>query len=93
MYNKSTEKRKTFPFLWILALIFITLKLTGYIAWSWWWVLAPLWAGLAFVLVVVVPIMAIFFMVKTNREKVLAEAEEDQRRQDTLQGFDDVRKH
>lgn len=92
MNNKSTE-RKTFPFLWILALIFITLKLTGYIAWSWWWVLAPLWAGLAFVLVVVVPIMAIFFMVKTNREKVLAEAEEDQRRQDTLQGFDDVRKH
>ena len=92
MNNESTE-RKTFPFLWILALIFITLKLTGYIAWSWWWVLAPLWAGLAFVLVVVVPIMAIFFMVKTNREKVLAEAEEDQRRQDTLQGFDDARKH
>lgn len=30
-----------------LALLFIGLKLTGYIGWSWWWVLAPLWvAGL-----------------------------------------------
>jgi hypothetical protein len=27
----------------LLALVFITLKLTGHIAWSWWWVLAPLW--------------------------------------------------
>ena len=27
----------------ILALIFITLKLTGHIAWSWLWVLSPLW--------------------------------------------------
>lgn len=34
----------------ILALIFITLKLTGHIAWSWWWVLAPLWIPFAIVL-------------------------------------------
>lgn len=27
-----------------LALVFITLRLTGHIDWSWWWVLAPLWA-------------------------------------------------
>ena len=27
----------------LLTLIFITLKLTGYIAWSWWWVLSPVW--------------------------------------------------
>ena len=33
--------------LWDLALpaliVLIVLKLTGVIAWSWWWVLAPLW--------------------------------------------------
>ncbi|MNN96141.1 hypothetical protein D3C81_2150740 [compost metagenome] len=34
-------------FLSILALIFITLKLMGYITWSWWWVTAPLWGVLA----------------------------------------------
>jgi hypothetical protein len=32
-----------------LALIFITLKLTGFLAWSWWWVLAPLWIPAAIV--------------------------------------------
>lgn len=33
-------------FLGLLGLIFITLKLTGYILWSWWLVLLPLYAGL-----------------------------------------------
>ena len=27
----------------LLAIVFITLKLTGYIAWSWLWVLSPIW--------------------------------------------------
>lgn len=27
----------------LLTVLFIGLKLTGYIAWSWWWVLSPLW--------------------------------------------------
>ena len=27
----------------ILFLIFLVLKLTHYIDWSWWWVTAPLW--------------------------------------------------
>lgn len=31
-------------FFGLLAIVFIALKLTGYITWSWWWVLAPLWA-------------------------------------------------
>jgi len=30
----------------ILFLIFMTLKLTGDIDWSWWWVTAPLWIPL-----------------------------------------------
>jgi hypothetical protein len=43
-----------------MFLIFLTLKLTGVIAWSWWWVTAPLW-GL-FALLVVVP-LAVFLTV------------------------------
>ncbi len=35
----------------ILFLIFLVLKLTGTIAWSWWWVTAPLWGGIAVVIV------------------------------------------
>jgi hypothetical protein len=29
----------------LLTLIFITLKLIGYIEWAWIWVLSPLWIG------------------------------------------------
>lgn len=53
MYNKPEIKTTVqFPIFGILGLIFITLKLTGYIAWSWWWVLAPFWAPFAVVLVI-----------------------------------------
>ena len=31
----------------LLAIVFIVLKLTGVIAWSWWWVLSPVWLPLA----------------------------------------------
>lgn len=34
-------------FFGLLTIVFITLKLTGFIAWSWWWVLAPLWIAVA----------------------------------------------
>ena len=46
-------------FFGLLAIVFITLKLTGYITWSWWWVLAPLWAPLAVVLVIFLLIVII----------------------------------
>lgn len=36
-----------FPIVGLLGLIFITLKLTGYITWSWLWVLSPFWIPLA----------------------------------------------
>jgi len=29
----------------LLTIVFIVLKLTGTIAWSWWWVLSPLWVS------------------------------------------------
>lgn len=37
-------------FLSLLALVFITLKLCGVIAWSWWLVLLPLYFGIAVLL-------------------------------------------
>lgn len=41
-------------FFGLLTLLFVALKLTGYINWSWWAVTAPLWGPLAAVLVGVV---------------------------------------
>ncbi len=33
----------------LLFLLFVALKLTGHIDWSWWWVTAPLWIRLVLV--------------------------------------------
>jgi hypothetical protein len=30
-------------FLGLLTILFIALKLTNHIDWSWWWVLSPIW--------------------------------------------------
>jgi len=38
--------------LFTLFLVFLVLKLTGVIAWSWWWVTAPLWGPFALVAVI-----------------------------------------
>jgi hypothetical protein len=46
--------KATFPFFPVLFFIFLTLKLTGVIAWSWWWITAPQWGGFALVFVVAV---------------------------------------
>lgn len=32
-------------FFGVLFIVFLVLKLTGVIGWSWWWVTAPLWVG------------------------------------------------
>ena len=50
----SNSKNVTvqFPILGLLGLIFITLKLTGYISWSWLWVLSPFWIPLAIAAVI-----------------------------------------
>lgn len=36
----------------LLTILFIALKLTHVIDWSWWWVLAPVWIGFALVALV-----------------------------------------
>lgn len=43
----------------LLTVLFIGLKLTNLIAWSWWWVLAPIWIpfGIVVVLCLVVGIL------------------------------------
>ncbi len=62
MTKDKTEIRYVgINFFGLLAVVFITLKLTGYIAWSWWWVLAPLWMPLPVLLVIFAFIFLIAF--------------------------------
>ena len=37
----------------ILFVVFLVLKLTGVISWSWWWVTAPLWIPFALAVILV----------------------------------------
>lgn len=45
----------------LLTLAFIVLKLTHIIAWSWWWILSPLWIcfGIVVLILAVVAIVAL----------------------------------
>lgn len=38
----------------VLFLIFLVLKLTNTIDWSWWWVTSPIWIPLAFVTIILI---------------------------------------
>jgi hypothetical protein len=43
----STEDTMKISLPGAVFLVFLILKLTNHIAWSWWWVTAPLWGGFA----------------------------------------------
>ena len=49
----------------LLTLVFIVLKLCNVIAWSWIWVLAPLWIPLAITLVICIIAALIAIVVDT----------------------------
>jgi uncharacterized membrane protein YtjA (UPF0391 family) len=52
----------------ILFLIFLVLKLTNYINWSWWWVSSPLWIT-AILYIVIVTVFVMFFDKRRGRKK------------------------
>lgn len=64
--NVTQQSGNGVSFLGLLFLVFLVLKLTGVIAWSWWWVTAPLWGGFALMLGIALLILlgvAIVFVV------------------------------
>jgi hypothetical protein len=41
----------------VLFIVFLVLKLTSVIAWSWWWITAPLWgSAIALIILIIVGI-------------------------------------
>jgi hypothetical protein len=47
----------------LLLIVFIVLKLTNVINWSWWWVLSPLWISLGIVIIILIG-FCIYWLVK-----------------------------
>ena len=41
----------------LLTILFVGLKLTHVINWSWWWVLSPLWIEAALLIIVICVVM------------------------------------
>ena len=55
----------------LLSIVFITLKITGTIDWSWWWVLAPIWiyAAIFVLLFGAIGVIALIECIDNRKEK------------------------
>ena len=58
-YFENAEETINLSFLGMLAIVFIILKLTGTITWSWLWVLSPLWVGFALCAIITTVVLII----------------------------------
>lgn len=63
MSDTSSSSSGGIGFCGLLTALFIALKLTGYISWSWWWVLSPLWIGFALFIAILAVVAAIAYWV------------------------------
>jgi uncharacterized membrane protein len=50
---------KAIPFISLLTLIFVALKLTGVFTASWWWVFSPLWITASAVVAIIVGVIIV----------------------------------
>lgn len=41
-------------FFTILFIVFLVLKLTSVINWSWWWITAPLWGPVVLIIIIII---------------------------------------
>ncbi len=48
----------------LLGILFIGLKLTGHITWSWWLVTLPLWGGFALMVVILLVYFLLAYFLK-----------------------------
>lgn len=50
--SEKTTSSSGIGFVGLLTILFIGLKLTDHIDWSWWWVLSPIWITFSILLVI-----------------------------------------
>lgn len=69
--NKNSSASGGIGFSSLLTVLFIGLKLTHYINWSWWWVLSPLWISAAIVIGLVVVVLLIALLAAYIRKTLI----------------------
>jgi hypothetical protein len=65
MSSNNNSSSGGIGFCGLLTIVFIILKLCGVIAWSWWWVLSPIWISA----ILVVVILIVWFAIITHEDK------------------------
>jgi len=61
MSSESLASSNGIDVIGLLGVVFVTLKLVGVIDWSWWWVTAPFWGGVAIAgVIIIVAFLAAF---------------------------------
>lgn len=63
----KVERSGGVSFCGLLTVLFIGLKLTGYITWPWLWVVSPLWLPLAIVLAVLAVVWVLAVVLEPRR--------------------------
>jgi len=58
MSSGSNSSSSGIGFTGVLTIVFIVLKLTGYIEWSWLWVLSPIWISISVSIAIIGAIFA-----------------------------------
>jgi hypothetical protein len=53
-----------------LFLLFLGLKLTGHIDWSWWWITAPLWIPLGIIVAIFMVFGAVLLVMFMRQRKL-----------------------
>lgn len=63
--SKNSTQSGGIGFAGLLTIVFIVLKLTHFINWSWWWVLSPILIPAAVVIAVLI-VLGVLFMIKNK---------------------------
>ena len=66
--SSSSSSSGGIGFSGLLTVLFVGLKLTGYITWSWWWVLSPLWIGFAIFIGIILALLVVIFLAEWFKE-------------------------
>jgi len=70
--SNNTTSSGGIGFTGLLTILFIALKLTHVIAWSWWWVLSPIWISVVLTLVILGLVFGVAFIATGIEERKAA---------------------
>ena len=67
MSSSSSSSSGGIGFSGLLTVLFVGLKLTGHITWSWLWVLSPMWISALFVFAIILIVAIVAVIAQINK--------------------------